>query len=56
MYFNLALVISSTILRTVTTPPIAQVERHGAKKDETKGPGPNEEVRETLQEDKKGDE
>ena len=46
--------ISSTILRTVTTPPISQIERHGTKKEETKGPGPNEEIRETLQEDKKG--
>lgn len=46
--------VSSTILRTVTTEPVNQVERHGTKKDETKGPGPNEEVRETLHEDKKG--
>ena len=46
--------VSSTIIRTVTTEPVNQIERHGTKKDETKGPGPNEEVRETLHEDKKG--
>ena len=46
--------VSSTILRTVTTEPVNQVERHGTKKDETKGPGPSEEVRETLHEDKRG--
>ena len=46
--------VSSTIIRTVTTEPVNQIERHGIKKDETKGPGPNEEVRETLHEDKKG--
>ena len=38
----------------VTTEPVNQIERHGTKKDETKGPGPNEEVRETLHEDKRG--
>lgn len=46
--------VSSTIIRTVTTEPVNQIEKHGTKKDETKGPGPNEEVRETLHEDKKG--
>ena len=46
--------VSSTIIRTVTTEPVNQIERHGTKKDETKGPGPNEEVRETLHEDKRG--
>ena len=46
--------VSSTIIRTVTTEPVNQVERHGTKKDETKGPGPSEEVRETLHEDKRG--
>lgn len=46
--------VSSTIIRTITTEPVNQIERHGTKKDETKGPGPNEEVRETLHEDKKG--
>lgn len=46
--------VSSTILRTVTTEPVNQVERHGTKKDETKGSGPSEEVRETLHEDKRG--
>lgn len=46
--------VSSTIIRTVTTEPVNQIERHGTKKDEIKGPGPNEEVRETLHEDKKG--
>jgi uncharacterized protein YabE (DUF348 family)/uncharacterized protein YkwD len=46
--------VSSTIIRTVTTEPVNQIERHGTKKDETKGPGQNEEVRETLHEDKKG--
>ena len=46
--------VSSIIIRTVTTEPVNQIERHGTKKDETKGPGPNEEVRETLHEDKKG--
>lgn len=46
--------VSSTIIRTVTTEPVNQIERHCTKKDETKGPGPNEEVRETLHEDKKG--
>lgn len=46
--------VSSTIIRTVTTEPVNQIERHGTKKDETKGPRPNEEVRETLHEDKKG--
>lgn len=46
--------VSSTIIRTVTTEPVNQIERHGTKKDETKGLGPNEEVRETLHEDKRG--
>ena len=46
--------VSSTIIRTVTTEPVNQIERHGTKKDEIKGPGPNEEVRETLHEDKRG--
>ena len=46
--------VSSTIARTVTTQPIQQIERHGTRTDETKGPGPSEEVRETLHEDKKG--
>lgn len=46
--------VSSTIIRTVTTEPVNQIERHGTKKDETKGPGPNEEVRKTLHEDKRG--
>ena len=46
--------VSSTIIKTVTTEPVNQVERHGTKKDETKGPGPSEEVRETLHEDKRG--
>ena len=46
--------VSSTIIRTVTTEPVNQVERHGTKKDETKGPGPSEEVREALHEDKRG--
>ncbi len=46
--------VSSIIIRTITTEPVNQIERHGTKKDETKGPGPNEEVRETLHEDKKG--
>ena len=46
--------VSSTIIRTVTTEPVNQIERHGTKKDETKGPGPSDEVRETLHEDKRG--
>ena len=46
--------VSSTIIRTITTEPVNQVERHGTRKDETKGPGPSEEVRETLHEDKRG--
>mgnify|MGYP000092800566 CR=1 FL=1 len=46
--------VSSTIIRTVRTEPVNQIERHSTKKDETKGPGPNEEVRETLHEDKRG--
>ena len=46
--------VSSTIIKTVTTEPVNQVERHGTRKDETKGPGPSEEVRETLHEDKRG--
>ena len=46
--------VSSTIVRTVTTEPVNQIERHGTKKDETKGPGPSDEVRETLHEDKRG--
>ena len=46
--------VSSTIIRTVTTEPVNQIERHGTKKEETKGPGPNEEVRETLHEEKRG--
>lgn len=46
--------VSSTIIKTVTTEPVNQVERHSTRKDETKGPGPSEEVRETLHEDKRG--
>lgn len=46
--------VSSTISKTVTISPVNQIERHGIKRDETKGPGPNEVEREILHEDKNG--
>lgn len=53
VYVNDSLV-SSIIDKTITVKPIDQIERHGTKEINIKGPGPNEEIRETLHEDKKG--